>query len=61
MITRCVSVSAFAYSLGISIRSTSSAIRLKICAITAAIKKYKLIIKKKKKRHGKIVLLAKIS
>ena len=31
---------------------------LKICAITAAIKRYKLIIKKKKK-HDKIVLLAK--
>ena len=30
----------------------------KICAITAEIKKYKSIIKKKKKRHDKIVLFA---
>ena len=34
----------------------SSAIGLKICAITAGIKQYKSIIKKKK--HEKIVLLA---
>ena len=44
---------------GISIGITSSAIELKICAITAGIKKYKSIIKKKKKKHDKIVLLAK--
>ena len=37
----------------------SSALRLKICAITAAIEKYKSAIKKKKKKHDKIVLLAK--
>ena len=37
----------------------SSAIGLKICAIAAGIKKYKSIIKKKKKKHDKIVLLAK--
>ena len=36
----------------------SSALRLKICAITAAIEKYKSAIKKKKKKHDKIVLLA---
>ena len=36
----------------------SSAIGLKICAITAGIKKYKSIIKKKKKKHDKIVLQA---
>ena len=36
----------------------SSAIGLKICAITAGIKQYKSIIKKKKKKHEKIVLLA---
>ena len=33
--------------------------RLKICEITAGIKKYKLMITKKKKKHDKIVLLAK--
>ena len=37
----------------------SSGIGLKIYAITAGIKKYKSIIKKKKKKHDKIVLLAK--
>ena len=36
----------------------SSAIGLKICAITAGIKQYKSIIKEKKKKHEKIVLLA---
>ena len=37
----------------------SSTIGLKICEITAAIKKYKSTIKIKKKNHNKIVLLAK--
>ena len=45
--------------VGISIGITSPAIGLKICAITAGVKKYKSIIKKKKKKHDKIVLLAK--
>ena len=49
----------FVSLVGISIEITSSAIRLKICVITAAIKKYKSIIKKKKKKHGKIVFLGK--
>ena len=37
----------------------SSAVLLKVCAITAGIKKYKLIIKWKKKNHDQIVLLEK--
>ena len=45
--------------IGIPIGITSSAIGLKICPITAGIKKYKLIIKKKKKNHDKILFLAK--
>ena len=45
--------------LDIPIGITSSAIVLKICAITAGINKYKSIIEKRKKRHDKIVLLAK--
>ena len=45
--------------LGIPIGITSSAIGLKLFAITAGIKKYKSIIKKKKNKHDKIVLLAK--
>ena len=49
----------FVSLIGILIGCTSSAIALKICAITAGIKKYKSIIKKKKKKHDKIVLLAK--
>ena len=58
-ITGCVSISAFAALVGISIGITSSATGLKICAITAGIQKYKSIIKKKKKKHDEIVLLAK--
>ena len=57
--TGCISTSAFTSLIGISIGITSSAIGLKIFAITAGIKKYKSIIKKKKKKHDKIVLLAK--
>ena len=52
-ITGCVSISAFASLVGIPIGITSSAIGLKICAITAGIKTYKSIIKKKKKNHEK--------
>ena len=39
-ITECVSISAFAWFVGILIGITNSAIALKLCAITAAIKKY---------------------
>ena len=55
----CVSISAFASLVEIPIGIASSAIGLKICVITVAIKKYKSIIKKKRKKHDKIVLLAK--
>ena len=55
-ITGCVSISAFA-SLINGIYEFCSWI--KICAATSEIKKYKSIIKKKKKKHDKIVLLAK--
>ena len=58
-ITGCISISAFTSFTGIPIGITSSAIELKICVITEGIKKYKSIIKKKKKKHYKIVLLAK--
>ena len=47
-ITGCVSISAFASLASIPIGITSSAIGLKICGITAAIK-YKPIIKKRKR------------
>ena len=59
MITGCISFSGFASLVGILIGIKISAIGLKICVITAGIKKYKSIIKKKRKKHDKIVLLAK--
>ena len=45
-ITGCVSIFAFVSFIGIPIEIASSAIGLKICAITAGIKKYGSIIKK---------------
>ena len=58
-ITGCVSISAFASLVGIPIGITSSAIGLKICAITAGIRKYKSVLKQKETKHDKIVLSAK--
>ena len=58
-ITGWVSISAFASLVGIPIRVTSSATGLKICVLTAGIKKCKPINKKKKKKHDKILLTAK--
>ena len=55
----CISISVFASLIGIPTGITSSAIGLKICAITAGIKKYKSIIKTKKKEHDKIGSLEK--
>ena len=55
-ITGYLSISAFSSLLDIPIRIT---IGLKLCAITAGTKKYRSIVKKKKKKHDKIVLLAK--
>ena len=48
IVTGCVSISSILFDslVGIPIGITSSAIGLKICAITAEIKKYKSIIKK---------------
>ena len=51
------SISAFASLLDTTIGIMSYAIELIISAITAEIKKYKSLIKKKK--HDKIILLAK--
>ena len=58
-VAECVSISPFASLVGIPIGITSPAVGLNICVITAGIEKYKSIIQKKKKKHGKIVLLAK--
>ena len=58
-ITGCVSISAYALLVSVLAGITSSAVEIKNCAITAGIKKYKSIIKKRKRKHDKIVLLGK--
>ena len=58
-ITGCISISTFASLIGIPIGIMSSAIKLRICAMTPGIKKYKSIIKKKKKKLDKIAFFAK--
>ena len=58
-VTGCVSISAFASLVVTHAEITSSGKGIKICAITARTKKYQSIIKKKKKKHNKIVLLGK--
>ena len=55
-VTGYVSISAI---VAIPVGIASSAVGIKIRAITAEIKKYKSVIKKKKKRDDKLVLLAK--
>ena len=54
----CVSIFPFASLVCVPVGITSSAVGLKICAITAGIIRYKSFIKKKKK-YDKIVLLGK--
>ena len=56
-ISGCISISAFASLFGVPIGIASSAIGLRICAIAAGIKKYKSIIKKKKRKHYKIIFI----
>ena len=58
-ITGCILISAFALLVYAPIGIASSAVELNICAITARIKKYKSIIKKRKKKHDKILVLGK--
>ena len=58
-ITGCISISAFASFNDIPIGIMSSTLGLKICAITAGIKKYQSIIKKKKMKHDEIILFEK--
>ena len=57
LVTSCISISAFASLVAIPVGILSSAVRIKICAIIAVIKKYKSFIKEKKKKHDKLVLL----
>ena len=49
-INGCISISTFASLCGIPKEITSSAIKLKIYAITAGVKMYKTIIKRKRKK-----------
>ena len=58
-LSSCVSTSVFASLIGIFVGIASSAVESKVCAITAEIRMYNSIIKKKKKKHDKMVLLAK--
>ena len=58
-VTGLVSIPAFVSMVGILLGYTSSAVGLKICAITVGIKNCKSIIKKLRKEHNQIVLLAK--
>ena len=54
-----ISVAAFACLVGIPVGIASSTITIKMSVITARFEKCKSIIKKNKKKHDKIVLLAK--
>ena len=59
VVSGCVSICAFASSIGVPVGIAGSAIGLKVCAIFVRIKKYTSSIKKKRKKHDKIALLAK--
>ena len=58
-VTSCVPVSALASLVCVPAGITSSAVGIQIWAIIAGSKKCKSLIKKKKKKHDKIVLLGK--
>ena len=58
-ITESISISAFTSLISIPIGITSSSIGLKIPANNVGIKRYTSLIEKKKKKHNKIVLIAK--
>ena len=58
-VSGCVSFSAFTSLADVSIHIASFSVVLKTCAITEGIKKYKSIIKEKRKKQDKIVLLQK--
>ena len=54
-----VLIATFASLVCVPVSITSSEVGIKNCEITAGIKKYNSIIKKKKKKRGKMVLLGK--
>ena len=49
------SLSAFASLVGIPVGNVSSAVGLEICAITTGTKKYKSIIKKRKRKKTNMI------
>ena len=54
-VSGCVSISAFSSLVGVPVGIASCEVGIKICAITAVINNYKLIIKKRRrKRKGMI-------
>ena len=57
--SECVSISAFASLVGIPMGIMSSTVGLWICALAAAIKSVNQLLRKKKKKHDKIVLIGK--
>lgn len=59
-ITGHVSMSAFASVIGIPMGIKSTVVGLKTCAVTAGIRKYNSIIKKKRKNNEIIVSLARV-
>ena len=60
-VSGCVLTSAFASLVGVPVGFASSAVGMKICAITTRIKKYESIIKKKKKSMIKYCCSLKLS
>ena len=60
IVSGCVSISAYTSLVGVPVHTASSAVQLKICAITAGIKSISQLLKKRKK-HNKILLLAKLN
>ena len=54
-VSGCIRIFAFASLVGGPVGIASFAVGLKICAITVGIKKYKSIIKKKKKRRKSMI------
>ena len=61
VVTGYVSISAFVSLVAFPVGFTSSEVEIKICTITAGIKKYKSIIKKTRKKMIKQYCQEKIS
>ena len=58
-VATCISVSTFSSLVWVPVGITRFTVNINIYEITAGIKKYKSIIKRKEKKHHKIVLLEK--